>query len=74
MAKCSPHCKCADQPEPKSELEQATGQIQQLVIEGLKHGFFDMNIHVSTVQANRRQLVVEAGKSYQYVIRESDIL
>jgi hypothetical protein len=55
------------------ETAAALAQIEQIVVDGLKHGFFEYSIVCQIVKGGARQLVVRAGKSYQFTIRQEDI-
>lgn len=49
-------------------LAEALAKIQKLFIDGLQHGFFEFSITCVVVKGEKRQIIIHAGKSYQYVI------
>ena len=56
-----------------SQLPAALHTIQILLVEGLKHGFFEYSINCETVQGGKRRMVVRAGKSHQFTIPEHEL-
>lgn len=56
------------------QIRQALDRIERLVVDGLKHGFFDYSIHCEIVHGGgKRRLVVRAGKSHQFTIPEAEV-
>lgn len=55
------------------QIRQALERIERLVVDGLKHGFFDYSIHCEIVNGGKRQLVIRAGKSHQFTIPEAEM-
>lgn len=55
------------------ELENALFQIRSLILDGLRHGFFEYSVSCETVGNRRRQLVIRAGKSHKYHIAEEEL-
>ena len=59
---------------PRSgQVGEALDYLAVLVIDGLKHGFFDYSISCEIGARGRRQLVVKAGKSRKFTIREDEL-
>jgi len=65
---------------PPSALQHYSGSIhsaleliENLIVEGLKHGHFDYSITCETGSGGRRLLVIKAGKSHKFSIMELDI-
>ena len=54
-------------------VREALDRLRGLVIEGLKHGFFDYSISCEVGKKGRRQLVIRAGKSHKFTIPEEDL-
>ncbi|MEZ5782398.1 MAG: hypothetical protein R3D70_12375 [Rhizobiaceae bacterium] len=50
------------------QLRQALDQIDQIVLDGLRHGHFRCTISSGIGKNNRRDLVIEAGKSHKFTI------
>ncbi len=51
----------------------ALDRLRSLVVDGLKHGFFDYSISCEIGNKGRRQLVIRAGKSHKFTIPEDDL-
>jgi hypothetical protein len=56
-----------------SEREAMLARLQEIVLDGLKHGFFDCVITCELVKDRKRRVVIKAGKSHQFTIREEDL-
>jgi hypothetical protein len=54
-------------------VHSALELIDNLIVEGLKHGHFDYSITCETGSGGRRLLVIKAGKSHKFSITELDI-
>ena len=55
------------------QLGEALGHLRRLVVEGLKHGFFDYSISCEIGNKGRRRLVIRAGKNHKFTIPEEDL-
>ena len=55
------------------QMREALDRLRDLVVDGLKHGFFDYSISCEIENKSRRQLVIRAGKSYKFTIPEDDL-
>lgn len=53
-------------------LRQALDKLQAEVLDGLAHGFFALKIECEVVRGGKRQLTIQSGKSYRYVIDMND--
>jgi len=47
--------------------------LEALVVDGLKHGFFDYSIVCEVANGGRRQLVIRGGKSHKFTIPEDEV-
>ena len=56
------------------QVQEVLDRLERLVIDGLKHGFFDYSIACEITNGGRRKLVISAGKSYKFTIPEDDVL
>ena len=54
-------------------LQAALAQLQEIVLDGLSHGFFDYRVTCEVVNGKKRRLVIWAGKSHQFTIPEEDL-
>jgi hypothetical protein len=55
------------------QLREALDRLRGLVVDGLKHGFFDYSISCEVGSKGKRQLVIRAGKSHKFTIPEDDL-
>ena len=55
------------------QLRDALNRLRSLVVDGLKHGFFDYSISCEVGNKGRRQLVIRAGKSHKFTIPEDEL-
>jgi hypothetical protein len=56
-----------------AQLRDALDRIEGLVVDGLRHGFFEYSLACEIVKDGRRQLVIRAGKSHKFTIPESEL-
>lgn len=55
------------------QLRGALDQIDLIVLEGLSHGHFRATLTSTVGKGNRRELVIEAGKSHKFTIPEDEL-
>ncbi len=55
------------------QLREAFEQIGEVVLDGLRHGHFRCSITSGIGKGNRRDLVIEAGKSHKFTIPEEEL-
>ena len=55
------------------QLRKALDQIGQIVLDGLSHGHFRATVSSAVGRGNRRELVIEAGKSHKFTIPEDEL-
>ena len=63
----------APRPDEVGALRTALAQLHEIVLDGLRHGFFDCSVSCEVVQGKKRRLVIRAGKSHQYTIAEHEL-
>jgi len=51
-----------------TEVNRALSLLEREVLEGLRHGFFDLSVSGEIIKGGKRRLTIRAGKSYQFVI------
>lgn len=54
-------------------VEDALSRLQEIVLDGLSHGFFECSVTCKVINEKKRQLVISAGKSYHYTITEDEL-
>ena len=54
------------------QVREALDRLEGLIVDGLKHGFFDYSIACETSNG-KRHIVIQAGKSYKFTIPESEL-
>jgi len=57
----------------QGKLAEALSLIERIVVDGLQHGFFACSIECETGNGRIRHLVIRAGNSYKYTIREDEL-
>jgi hypothetical protein len=55
------------------QVREALNRLEGLVVDGLKHGFFDYSIACEVASGGKRQLVIRAGKSHKFTIQEHEV-
>lgn len=55
------------------QVREALDHLEGLVVEGLKHGFFDYSIACEVATGGKRQLVIRVGKSHKFTIPEEEV-
>ncbi len=55
------------------QFREALDRITQIVLDGLRHGHFRYVISSGIGKGSRRELVIEAGKSYKFTIPEDEL-
>ena len=55
------------------QIREALDRLECLVVDGLKHGFFDYSIACEVANGGKRQLVIRAGKSHKFTIPEDEV-
>jgi len=56
-----------------AQLRDALDRIEGLVVDGLRHGFFEYSLACEIGKDGRRKFVIRAGKSHKFTIPESDL-
>jgi hypothetical protein len=51
-----------------SDLHAVFEHITRELLDGVKHGFCEMNIAVERIPSNKTRITVRAGKSWRFVI------
>jgi hypothetical protein len=55
------------------QLCEAIDRIEGLVVDGVRHGFFDYSLTCDIGKDGRRRLVIRAGKSHKFTIPEDEL-
>jgi hypothetical protein len=55
------------------QVREALDRLEGLVVDGLKHGFFDYSIACEVASGGKRQLVIRAGMSHKFTIHEHEV-
>ncbi len=55
------------------QVREALDRLEGLVVDGLRHGFFDYSIACEIGSGGKRQLVIRAGKSHKFTIPEDEV-
>jgi hypothetical protein len=57
----------------KPGLDQVLERLTREVLDGLRHGFFELTIECAIVKGAKRVLTIKAGKSHRFTIPEDEI-
>jgi hypothetical protein len=57
----------------RGRIAEALAHLETVVVEGLRHGFFDCSIACEIGNGGKRQLVIRAGKSHKFTIPEEEL-
>jgi hypothetical protein len=55
------------------QVRAALSRLEQVVLDGLQHGHFRCTVSSAIGKGNRRELVIEAGKSHKFTIPEDEL-
>ena len=55
------------------QIAKAFALLEKIVLDGLRHGFFDCSIECEIVDGRKRILVIRAGKSHRFYIPEDEL-
>jgi hypothetical protein len=55
------------------EFIRALKKLQQIVIGGLQHGFFECTVTCEIISGQKRRFVIKAGESHQFTIPWEEI-
>lgn len=55
------------------QFDNAMKCLEQIVVEGLNHGFFDCYITSEVLAGGKRQFMIRAGKSHKFTIPEDEL-
>jgi hypothetical protein len=61
------------EPSASGESRRALKKLEQIVLEGLRHGFFEYTVVCEAIKGRNRRLVIKAGVSHQFVIPIEEI-
>jgi hypothetical protein len=56
------------------QIGEALSHLEKIVVDGLRHGFFDYSVSCEIGIGGKRQLVVRAGMSHKFIIPEAELL
>jgi hypothetical protein len=60
-------------PAYSKQVCEALDSLDFLVVDGLRHGFFDYSIACEIVSSGKRQLMIRAGKSHKFTIPADEV-
>jgi hypothetical protein len=55
------------------QFREALDRLLQVVLDGLRHGHFRCAISSAIGKGNRREIVVESGKSHKFTVPEEEL-
>ena len=51
-----------------SELQVACEHMVRELLDGVRHGFFEMTVTVETGQAKKKSITIRSGKSHRFIV------
>jgi hypothetical protein len=57
----------------RGQLAEALAHLENVVVEGLNHGFFEYTITCEIANGRKRHLMIRAGKAHKFTIPEEDL-
>lgn len=60
-------------PQRRGQVREALDRLEGLIVDGLKHGFFDYSIACEIANGGKRHLVIRAGKSHKFTIPAEEV-
>ncbi len=77
MTKAMLHNESDDEPQSapaiRNQLDEARAHLEKVMVEGLRHGFFECVIACEIGRGGKRELVIRAGKSHKFTIPEEQV-
>jgi hypothetical protein len=55
------------------QFAEALAHLEKIVVDGLRHGFFECAIDCEIGNGGKRQLMIRAGKSHKFIIQEDEL-
>ena len=55
------------------QFREALDRLLQVVFDGLRHGHFRCAISSTIGKSNRREILIEAGKSHRFTVPEDEL-
>jgi hypothetical protein len=49
------------------EVKLACEHMVRELLDGVRHGFFEMSVTVETVQSKKKYITIKAGKSHRFI-------
>ena len=50
------------------ELKAACEHVVRELVDGVRHGFFEMTVTVETMQSKKKSVTIKAGKSHRFIV------
>ena len=57
----------------RGQIREALNRLEVLVVDGLKHGFFEYSVACEVGNGGKRHLVIRAGKSHKFTIPAEEV-
>jgi hypothetical protein len=56
-----------------SQLQGVIAKMQQILLDGLRHGFFEFSVSGEAIKQDKLRVVIKAGNSYVFVVSPEDL-
>jgi hypothetical protein len=60
-------------PANHNQFDEARAHLEKVMVEGLRHGFFECALACGIGHGGKRHLVIRAGKSHKFIIPEEEV-
>lgn len=57
----------------KSQYELVMAKVNQVVVDSVKHGHFEISVRGQIGKGKRREVIINAGKEYKYTIPVNEL-
>lgn len=58
---------------PAESLTEAMAKVSEMILDGLRHGFFELRVTSEIREGKKRVLTVTSGKSFRYWVPQDQI-
>jgi hypothetical protein len=62
-----------EQPDCAPTVEVMLRHLRAIVLDGVRHGFFDYSVTGEILNGGKRGITIKAGKSHRYIFPEDDL-
>ena len=60
-------------PTRPGELDRAMAKIKQVLLDGLRHGFFEFSVSGEAIKRDKRRIIIKAGNTHVFVVSSEEL-